>query len=86
MEVVQKVVKYFSQVLYHITLLVSYINHFSHRYADHIAIGDEVLVLKDSKLKPVKVMDVSSFMMQGNLIIQWAKIILFLVQTIHSNN
>ena len=39
---------------------------FSYRYADNIAIGDEVLVLQNYKLEPAEVISVSSFIMQGN--------------------
>ena len=35
------------------------------RYADQVAIGDEVLVLENDDLTPTKVINVSSFNMQG---------------------
>ena len=39
---------------------------FSYRYADQVSVGDEVMVLRNDKLMPSKVMDVSSLTMQGN--------------------
>ena len=38
----------------------------SYRYADHVSVGDEVMVLRNDKLMPAKVMDVSSLSAQGN--------------------
>ena len=35
------------------------------RYADQVAVGDEVLVLENDDLTPTKVINVSSFNMQG---------------------
>ena len=38
----------------------------SHRYADQISNGDEVLVQGYKELAPTKVLNVTSFMMKGN--------------------
>ena len=37
-----------------------------YRYADQVSVGDEVMVLRNDKLMSAKVMNVSSFIMQGN--------------------
>ena len=39
---------------------------FSFRYADQVAIGDEVLVQENDGLTPSKVINVTSSTMQGN--------------------
>ena len=43
-----------------------YSNMLSYRYADQVSVGDEVMVLRNDKLMPAKVMDVSSLIVQGN--------------------
>ena len=37
----------------------------SYRYASEVSIGDELLVKENSKLLPAKVVNMSSFMMEG---------------------
>ena len=39
---------------------------FSYRYAYQVLVGDKVMVLRNNKLFPAKVKDVSSFIVQGN--------------------
>ena len=39
----------------------------SFRFADDISVGDEVLVETNNKLTPVKVIDVSTLVMEGEL-------------------
>ena len=39
---------------------------FSFRYADQVAIGDEVLVQENDDLTPSKIINVTSSTMQGN--------------------
>ena len=43
-----------------------YSNMLWYRYVDQVSIGDEVMVLRNDKLIPAKVMNVSSLIMQGN--------------------
>ena len=43
-----------------------YINMLLYRYADQVRVGDEVMILRNDKLMPTKVMNVSSLIMQGN--------------------
>ena len=38
----------------------------SYRYADQVSVGDEVMVLRNDKLMPAKVMNVSSLIIKGN--------------------
>ena len=38
----------------------------SYRYADQVSVGDEVMVLRNDKFMPAKVMNVSNLIMQGN--------------------
>ena len=38
----------------------------SYRYADQVSVGDEVMVLRNDKLMPAKVMNGSSLIMNGN--------------------
>ena len=38
----------------------------SYRYADQVSVDDEVMVLRNDELMTARVMNVSSFMMQGN--------------------
>ena len=44
-------------------LAVSY--HYTFRYADHVSVGDEVLVETNIEFNPVKVIQVSSYVKQG---------------------
>ena len=37
----------------------------SYRYANQVSVGDEVMVLRNDKVMPTKVMNVSSLIMQG---------------------
>ena len=43
-----------------------YNNTLLYRYASQVSVGDEVLVLRNDELMPVKVVNVSSLIMQGN--------------------
>ena len=49
---------------------LNYLHKYKHqvyfRYADHVSIGDEVLVEENDKLIPRKVVNVSGLLMQGN--------------------
>ena len=38
----------------------------SFRYADHVEVGDEVLVQENDELKPANVTNISSEIMQGD--------------------
>ena len=44
---------------------IKFIKLIPHRYANEVSIGDELLVKENSKLLPAKVVNVSSFMMEG---------------------
>ena len=46
-------------------IILQWIN-FPFRYADHVSIGDEVLVKGNDVLTPAKVINVSSLIMQGD--------------------
>ena len=41
------------------------VSYFSFRNADQVSIGDEVLIQENEVLKPQRVIQVSSFIMQG---------------------
>ena len=50
--------------------LTKNLNHlsFSYSYAGQVSVGDEILVQKDDNILPAKVINVSSIIMQGDLI------------------
>ena len=50
-------------------LAVSY--YYSFRYADHVSVGDELLVETNIEFNPVKVIQVSSYVKQGNLFLNY---------------
>ena len=39
----------------------------SNRYADQVSVGDEVLLERNNKIIPAKVLNVSSFIIQGKI-------------------
>ena len=48
------------------TLTTTILSIVSFRFADDISVGDEVLVETNNKLTPVKVIDVSTLVMESN--------------------
>ena len=56
--IMKHILRNLSQILYH--------NHLSVRYVDQLSIGEEVLVEENNELIAMKVINISSIIMQGN--------------------
>ena len=53
--------------------------YFVHRYADQILIGNDILVEKNNKLTPAKVISISSVKAQG----KYQQFLIFILSSLH---